>query len=137
MGIAFHTELPTVSEYSALRCLAGWGDISEDVASKALSSTAISICTRYDGALVGLGRVVGDNALYYYVSDIFVHPDRRGLGLGEMIISRLVNELKKVSEPGATIAVLSAPGRCPNDFFGEGMVFLEPIERMLPGSTDR
>ena len=145
MAIDIQEELPTASEYKYLRSLAGWGNVSEVVASKALGSTAISLCVRYNEELVGLGRVVGDNALYYYVSDVFVHPNHRGRGLGEKIVLRLVERVKETAEPGATVAILSAPGResfyeragfecCPNEIFGAGMAFLEPIQRQISQS---
>ena len=146
MDIVIREELPSADEYRTLRRIAGWGDIPKATAGKALASTAISLCARRDTKLVGLGRVVGDNALYFYVSDVVVHPDERGSGLGNQIIQGLVARVRDVAEPGASVAVLAAPGReefyeqagfkaCPNAYFGQGLAYLEPIERLFSGSN--
>jgi len=89
--------------------------------------------------LVGFGRVVGDGVLYFYIADVFVDPAQRGQGLGDLIISTIIDRIREMAEPTATVAVLAAPGResfyekfgferCPNKYFGDGMAFLEPIE---------
>lgn len=142
MALVINQAVPQPSEYANLRTLAGWGEISTSVAEKALRNTALSICAREDGLLVGLSRAVGDGVLYFYISDVFVHPGQRGLGLGQKLLRELVEKVSEASAPGATIAVLSAPGRedfyqsvgfqpCPNAVFGQGMTYLEPIERIL------
>lgn len=146
MDIDIREELPSANEYKTMRSIAGWGDVSEATASKAIKLTAISLCARRDRKLVGLGRVVGDNALYFYISDVFVHPSERGRGLGEEIIRRLVARVRETAEPGASVAVLAAQGRekfyeqagfksCPNELFGQGMAYLEPMERLLSKRT--
>ena len=138
MNTCIKNELPTAEEYVLIRNLAGWGHISKTTAIKSLSSTVISVCVRHDETLVGFGRVVGDGVLYFYVSDIFVHPSQRGRRLGEAIMGEIVEQVRATAQPGATIAVLAAPGRetfyeragfkrCPNDVFGQAMAFLEPI----------
>ena len=141
MDIAFEEAAPTATEYKDLRRLAGWGHISEAVAQAAVHATALSLCARHSGELVGLGRVVGDGVLYFYISDIFVHPSQRGQRLGEALIDQLLARVREMAEPGATVAVLSAPDRetfyeragfqrCPNAVFGAGLAYLEPIDRL-------
>jgi len=143
MDIGFRDERPNAHEYRALRHLADWGDISEATATRALASTAISLCVSHQTDLVGLGRVVGDGDLYFHVSDVFVHPAARGTGLGEEILHRLLCTVRAMADPGATVAVLAAPGRepfyakagfttCPNAVFGQGMACLDPIDRWTP-----
>lgn len=143
MDIEFRDERPNAHEYRALRLLADWGDISEATATRALASTAISLCVRHQTDLVGLGRVVGDGVLYFHISDVFVHPAARGTGLGHEILRRLLSRIRAMADPGATVSVLAAPGRepfyakagftaCPNAVFGHGMAYLEPIERLTP-----
>ena len=139
MNLDVLNELPSPAEYRSLRGAAGWGELSEEIAQKALSSSSISICVRKGSKLVGFGRVVGDGVLYFYIADVFVDPAQRGQGLGDLIISTIIDRIREMAEPTATVAVLAAPGResfyekfgferCPNKYFGDGMAFLEPIE---------
>lgn len=138
----FTTNLPSEEEYCNLRSVAGWGSISVANAKRSLAATAVCICARDDQSILGFGRAVGDGLLYFYISDIFVHPGQRGTGLGAEIGRRLLIEIDKQAIPGATVAVVAAPGResfyekigltsCPNEFFGSGLVYLEPIRQMI------
>ncbi|MEL6665417.1 MAG: GNAT family N-acetyltransferase [Pseudomonadota bacterium] len=140
----FTTKCPSEEEYCNLRSAAGWGNISMANAKRSLAATAICICARDNHRIVGFGRAVGDGLLYFYVSDVFVHPEQRGTGLGAEISRRLLLEIDKQALPGATVAVVAAPGRerfyekigftsCPNEFFGGGLVYLKPIRKMISG----
>ena len=43
-----------------------------------------------DGAAVGMGRVVGDEALYSYLQDVVVHPAHQRRGLGAALVDGFV-----------------------------------------------
>ena len=43
-----------------------------------------------DGATVGFARVISDRATFAYVSDVFVDPERRGLGISRAIMSSIM-----------------------------------------------
>src|SRR5262245_2936920 len=42
------------------------------------------------GTTVGFARVVSDHATFAYVSDVFVDPERRGVGIGKAIMSSIM-----------------------------------------------
>lgn len=43
--------------------------------------------------LVGFARAIGDTALVATVHDVVVHPELRSLGLGRMLVRRLVGQV--------------------------------------------
>src|SRR5262245_53857154 len=43
-----------------------------------------------DGATVGFARVISDRATFAYLSDIFVDPTHRGMGIGKAIMAAVV-----------------------------------------------
>ncbi|RZC77914.1 hypothetical protein C5167_002434 [Papaver somniferum] len=47
----------------------------------------------YNGRLVGFGRVVSDNGLTASIHDVMVLPSLRGLGIGRMIVKRILRVL--------------------------------------------
>lgn len=61
-------ELPTISEFIELRESVGWGKVTEDTASKSIEGAILTICLRDNGKLIGLGRIVCDGVLYFYIS---------------------------------------------------------------------
>jgi predicted N-acetyltransferase YhbS len=67
-------------------------------------------CFAFDGdRLVGAGRVLADGRDCAYLCDIAVLPTHQGLGLGEQIITRLLQQ----SQSHAKIILYSVPGREP------------------------
>lgn len=43
-----------------------------------------------DGTTVGFARVISDRATFAYVSDVFVDPERRGMGISKAIMSSIM-----------------------------------------------
>ena len=137
---------PTADELADLREQMGWGRISTAAAAQSLRGALHTVGVRdAAGRLVALGRLVGDGVLTFYVADIMVHPDARGQGLGDRLMAALREYIDAHAAPGATVAVLAAPGRasfyerhgftaCPSRYFGEGMAYLAPIEALQGGA---
>ncbi|MFD2586002.1 GNAT family N-acetyltransferase [Croceitalea marina] len=130
--------LPTPSEYVRLRKYAGWGNINEKTAKKSLKHSVFSISILDNGELVGFGRIVGDGVLFFYVSDVIVHPTAMGKGYGNIIMDGIRTYLKENALPQSSIGLLAAPNKeefykkygftkCPNEIFGSGMSYLEII----------
>ena len=131
----FLNVVPPVSEFIDFRAKCGWGTISLETAQKTLDA-GISNTTVYDGdKVVGFGRVIGDGAIYFYVQDLIVSDNYRGHGLGVQIMIRLIEQVRKIALPGASIGLMSALDKeefykqfgfaCrPNSKYGAGMTLL-------------
>lgn len=59
--------LPTVSEYKKLRGSVNWWRTDEKAPEIALSNFLFSVSAMKKNNVVGLGRVVGDGGLYFYI----------------------------------------------------------------------
>ena len=75
---------PTVAEYMRLRNLVGWWEVDENSTGKALENSLFSVVAIEHGDVIGLGRIVGDGGLYFYIQDLIVHPEFQGKGLGKL-----------------------------------------------------
>jgi ribosomal protein S18 acetylase RimI-like enzyme len=73
--------VPSVEDYCELRVAAGLSPRSERAARLGLPNTLFGVAVTLDGALVGMGRVVGDGGTSYQVVDIAVRPEHQGRGL--------------------------------------------------------
>jgi len=102
---------PTPAEYVALRALMGWATIDEAAAKRTLACSTYTACLRQEGRLLGLARVVGDGVLYFYISDVIVHPSLQGGGYGSTLMAAVMAYLRRAADPGATIAILPLRGR--------------------------
>jgi predicted N-acetyltransferase YhbS len=61
------------------------------------------------GQLIGAGRALADGVDCSYICDVAVHPDYQGAGIGQGIISRLVEQ----SRGHRKIILYAVPGKEP------------------------
>ena len=79
--------LPSTDEYVALCASVGWTPIA--ASDRALEGSLAAVCAVERGNVVGMGRLVGDGAMYCFAVDVVVAPTYQGRGLGRAIMKRL------------------------------------------------
>lgn len=96
MNMHITEEVPQLKEYFDLRFDAGLTEVEESIAETALNRSLLSVLVR-DGndRLIGMGRVIGDGALYFQLVDVMAAASYRDQGLEETIVSELLGRLKK------------------------------------------
>jgi GNAT superfamily N-acetyltransferase len=77
-------DMPRIMGWLAESYWAGWRPPAE--VRKSWDAAAV-VLGLYDGQeLIGCARVVSDFTRFSYLSDVFVDPQRRGLGLGRWLV---------------------------------------------------
>jgi GNAT superfamily N-acetyltransferase len=114
--LLFEPRAPTLDEYQELCASVGWSDtinFAAAPASLARSLTSIVVLDRGRCMTrpVGMGRIVGDGALYFYLQDIIVRPEYQGLGLGRRIVERLMGWLQTHAPERAFVGLFAAEGK--------------------------
>ncbi|MEM9604033.1 MAG: GNAT family N-acetyltransferase [Pseudomonadota bacterium] len=104
-------DTPDAAEFAALRAAVGWGRVETAVAQRALDCGLCCVTVREGETLVGVGRVVGDGALYFYIQDLAVAPAYQGLGIGAEILQEIERFLRTDAPAGATVGLLAARGK--------------------------
>ena len=91
--------VPTFAEHRALAEAVGWSDVFrwEVMEASIAGSICGTVAVESEGKVIGMGRVVGDGAFYFYVQDVAVHPDYRRQGLGRAILERLTAQIAKIA----------------------------------------
>lgn len=69
-----------------------------------------SVCLEHDGVVVGIGRIVGDGALFFEIVDIAVIPDHQQNGFGAEIMDSLIAYLRRNAASGAFVSLISGYG---------------------------
>ena len=102
-------------DFVRLRIEAGFAEVPVEHARKALQNGLINVSAIYQGELVGMGRLVGDGAMYWYLQEIIILPKFQRKGIGTMIVNHLVDYAKANSVTGkfTTIGGVSAKGKEP------------------------
>ena len=104
----------------------------EDVVS-ALEQDVLDVKVFYEKQLVGIGRVVGDGRIVFFLKDIIVHPKFRNKGVGTIVVNTLLERIRLICCDHAYVGLMSTVGAesfyekfgfitRPNNHFGSGMV---------------
>jgi GNAT superfamily N-acetyltransferase len=101
---------PSYDEYQALREAVGWRLTEDASTKKALANALYSVVALDSDKVVGIGRVIGDDGLYYYVQDLIVCPNYQGKGVGKKLMAKLMDFIQSHACPGSIIGLMAAPG---------------------------
>lgn len=96
------------AEYLFLRGSTNWSEVSPGQVKRALSGDLYSVCALMDSQPVGMARVIGDGAIYFYVQDLIVLPDHQKKGLGRLLMEHVEHYLKNHAPKGAFVGLMAA-----------------------------
>jgi ribosomal protein S18 acetylase RimI-like enzyme len=100
-------ETPGVEEFLAMRARAGLGPRSIAGARAGLPNTLFAVCVRDGGALVAMGRVVGDGGLNFEIVDMAVDPDYQRQGIGYRIMEMLMASIRRTADTSAYVSLIA------------------------------
>lgn len=103
--------IPKISEYRSLCDSVGWGQVMNFYAAinGLLKSTTGVVVLNDESKAIGMGRIVGDGAIYFYIQDIVVAPDYQKRGIGTAILSSLFDYLKENAPSKSFVGLFSTP----------------------------
>lgn len=111
MKVIIENSQPTTEEFIVLRSKVGWGETPDNLAKKALDNSLFHVIARFENKLIGMARIVGDGAMFFYIQDLIVDPDYQNNGIGHLLMQNLESYLSKVALKSSTIGLLSASGK--------------------------
>lgn len=134
-------------DFSRLRESAGWQSFSEEQLRRAMAGGLFTVAALGDEGVIGMGRLVGDGVMYWYLQDVVTLPQYQGLGIGRAIVGRLLDYIEQHALPGtrATVGLMAAEGKeefyerfgfvtQPSAGHGAGMMrYLDIPERKMTG----
>ena len=102
---------PTVGDYLVLRERSGLSPRREDQAIAGLHGSwfAVHVVHESTGSSVGMGRLLGDGGWYFHVIDMAVLPEHQRLGLGDVILTALLDQVRNNTPKGAYVNLLADP----------------------------
>jgi GNAT superfamily N-acetyltransferase len=106
-GVVLVERFPGVEDYCRMRAVAGMSPKSEEAARRGLPNTLHGVSLLRDGAVVGMGRVIGDGGCFFIVVDIAVVPELQGRGLGKRIMAALDAWLRANVPPSAYVSLVA------------------------------
>lgn len=126
---------------SVFRRAVGWPDQPQLQYSKAFENSLFSVLAVFDNKPVGIGRLIGDGFMDFYVKDIIILPEYQRMGIGKLLMGYLLDYISNSGLPCTTVTVtlLAAKGKepfyeklgfrtRPNDREGAGMILNQKID---------
>lgn len=100
---------PTSEEFVALRDAAGMAPRSKEGVERGLPNTLFGVVAidESTGETVGMGRIVGDGGTVLVLSDIAVHPNHQGQGLGTQIVASLMEFVEREAPPRTYVSLMA------------------------------
>ena len=119
--------VPTLEEHRALSLAVGWIDAFDwDSMQGSLDASLAGAVVLDDGEAVGMGRLVGDGVKYFYVQDMAVVPSHQRRGVGDLVMTALMEHVAEVAPSYAFVGLFSTAA-------GEGLYRAHGFD--VPGMT--
>ena len=106
---ALHVGVPAIADYLRLRAIAGLTPRSASAAEAGLPNSVFAVEIRHGGRSIGMGRIVGDGALFVHIVDVAVDPAHQGKGIGRAIVAALLAYIR-ANAPAEIYVSLMANG---------------------------
>lgn len=107
-----HNRVPTLEEYRAVCVAVGWEkDINFGVVEASLEQSLFGVVIQHQDGIVGMGRVVGDGKIYFYIQDVAVMPEHQGKGVGGLIMEEISNFLKNNAPEKSFVGLFASQGK--------------------------
>lgn len=133
MELQFKENGLTPSLYNELRTIAGWGAYPENQVQIALKNSLCTLTAFHNEKAVGIGRIVGDGAINFYIQDIIVRPEYQGQGVGKAIVEKLMTYAQANGIPGTSLALGLFAAKDKEEFYTKLGFSLRPNENRGAG----
>lgn len=95
----------TPKDFIRLKTATGFMDRPLEQVETALTNDLFDVSVLHNGKVIGMGRLVGDGAMYWYLQEIIVLPEYQGQGIGRKIVNRLLEHIKENTMPGTAVEI--------------------------------
>lgn len=113
MELQYRENSLSAEDFIRLRVEVGRVCIPLPQAEAALRSGLYNVTAFYGEKAVGMGRLVGDGAMYWYIQDMAVLPEFQRQGIGKHIVEMLLFHAYEHTPSGcfSTVGLMAAKGK--------------------------
>ncbi|MCJ8010863.1 GNAT family N-acetyltransferase [Paenibacillus sp. KQZ6P-2] len=111
-GYTVVEKVPQLDTYVRLCTAVGWEVVMNfNAAEQSLQKSLFGVTVLHGNEVVGMGRIVGDGAIYFYIQDIVVTPEHQNKGLGKVILESITAYLREYAPEKAFVGLFSSQGK--------------------------
>jgi len=102
--------IPTMKEYQYLTSSVGWSLYSsDDIVTKLLAAPVFAVIAEdtVTNEVIGCALLLSDNASFYYIKDVVVHPDWQNKHVGTALMKEITDWLEKNAANNAIVVLIT------------------------------
>jgi GNAT superfamily N-acetyltransferase len=112
--IIIERRIPTPEEHRRLSERVGWIHAFHwPSMPRSLDASLAGVVVLDGDTTIGMGRVVGDGILYFYIQDVVVAPDYQGQGIGQRIVEALLDAIRRMAPAQAFVGLFATDAALP------------------------
>ena len=126
-------DIRDVDIYLNLRDKVDWIKLTRPQAQRALDNSVKVFTVLDDDKPIGMGRVVGDEAVISYIQDLIVIPEYQSRHIGSLLIEHIIEYVKSLTMDGSRmmLCLMCAKGR--EQFYEKHNFIARPTDALGPG----
>lgn len=103
----------SAEDFLRLKVATGFRNRPIEQVEQALKNDLLDVVAIVNKDVVGMGRLVGDGAMYWYLQEIIVLPEYQGNGIGTSIVNYLLEYIKEHTANGnfTSVGLVAAEGK--------------------------
>jgi GNAT superfamily N-acetyltransferase len=105
LNITYKENILSANDFMLLHKKMGMTEYSIEQVKKSMPYNLYSIVAVNDDEIIGMGRLLGDGALFWYINDVLVLKEHQRKGIGKDIMKRLIQYIKENGIPNTTVPI--------------------------------
>src|SRR4029450_6707646 len=110
MAVDIVARKPTAAEYESVVAAVGFRDHDHAAVEVALANTPYCVCALDGHEVIGLGRIIGDGAISFLLTNVMVRPSHQRRGIGSRIVQALCDAVEALPYRNVVVEVGAPPG---------------------------
>lgn len=119
--------------YKMVRESVGMPKYKREDVELALAHTLFSVVIWEGQRPVGMGRVIGDGRVAFFIKDVATVPDRQGKGIGTLVMEQLMAYIRDVGAENAYVGLMALKGK--ENFYKKFGFHVRPFQNEGSGMT--
>lgn len=125
----------TVHQFEYLYNSTGWPAFSKQQITNSLYNDKYHVSAWIDSEIVGMGRLLSDSSIYWYIQNIIVLPEYQSRGIGTAIMENLLSFIRNHSYPNSHVVVGLMCSEHTAPFYRKFSFDIRPCNDLGPGAT--
>ena len=110
MAVEIVARKPTPAEYESVVASVGFRSHDHAAVEVALANTPYCVCAVDGNEVIGLGRIIGDGAISFLLTNVMVRPSHQRRGIGSRIVRVLCEAVEALPYHNIVVEAVPLPG---------------------------